>query len=236
MMTCITQPVAEEKRIRILLIDDNALIRDLFHEILRFYTVCIFDVTEAGDSTTGVAMAMACPPDIVIVDLLLHDGVGGMATMRKIKELFPDCKFLVWSCVAHRIPLAELLLNGANGAMLKEEAVHDVIQALEIILDGGSYFSPALVDKRAATPPQPIDERVARLKDFTDSEREVFDLMGKECSNDEIMEQRCISRRTLCNERQHIMDKLDIHKYADLVLFAIHVRRMVNLEDEGIGK
>jgi two-component system response regulator NreC len=180
---------------------------------------------------------MACPPDIVIVDLLLNDGVGGMATMRTIKDLSPDCKFLVWSCVADRIPLAELLENGANGAMLKEDAVHDVIPALITILAGGTYFSPKLVDKYTHPAPlDPFDERVARLKDLTVSEREVFDLMGKECSNDEIMERRCISKRTLDNQRQQIMNKLEIHNAVELLLFAIRVRRMVNLEDEVIGK
>jgi DNA-binding NarL/FixJ family response regulator len=237
MMTSNTQPVVEKKSYRILLIDDEALIRDLFSEILKCYAGCTFEVAEAGDGATGVALAVACPPDIVIVDLLLNDGVGGLATMRKIKELFPDCKFLVWSCVAHRIPLAKLVENGANGAMLKEDAVHDVIPALITILAGGSYFSPKLVDMYTHPAPlDPFDERMARLEDLTISEREVFDLIGKECSNEEIIEQRCISRFTLYKQRQRIMDKLDIHNAVDLAIFAVRIHRMAIFEDEVIGQ
>ena len=201
---------------RVALIDDHALFREGLRVVIG--QVGRLEVTgEAASVRDALELAAGPALDIAVVDVALPDGSGASVT-RELRRLQPRCKVLVLSMIAEPYQVAELLRAGASGYALKSQPTDEILEAIRVVLAGERYLAPRLPrahvdDLVAANTAGPVDQLSPR-------EREIFDLLVRDQTNDRVAAQLYISARTVETHRQNIMDKLRAHSIVDLVRLA----------------
>ena len=208
------------KTLRILLADDHKLVRQGLRKILEErpnWTV----VAEAADGREAVCCAERYAPDVAVIDVAMPR-LNGVETTREIRRLVPDTRILILSMYADEAYVTQILKAGAAGYMLKDSADVALLQAVNDVSQGKSFLSPAVarlmqddyVYLRG-------DTAVDRYGSLTKREREIFQLVAEGMSNKEIASLLSISASTVETHRAHIMDKLDLHSVAEIVLHAV---------------
>jgi len=216
------------KKIKILVIDDHAVVRSGLRLLLAAEPE--FQVVgEAGNARDAVFEARALKPDVILLDVVMP-GESGIEVLPKLKKEAPDSKVLVLSMQDDPRYVREAFAQGANGYVLKEAADAEVVAAVREIADGGSYVHPVLGARMVAADAQ---ARAAAESDpLSDREREVLRLLALGHTNQEIAKQLFISVRTAETHRAHIMQKLNLSTRAELVRHAI-AHGMLE-EDDGV--
>ena len=207
--------------VRILLADDHTLVRAGVRRILETQP----GITVAGEVSDGDAaldFLRASPVDVLVLDLTMP-GTDGFEVLRQVKATLPGMKVLVLTMHANAEYVARAVQDGADGYLLKDSAVQDLVAAIEAVQAGRAYYSPPvqrelseLLRARSA-PPRPMDT-------LTDREREVLRLVVKGLSTKEIASQLDISTRTVETHRANLMRKLNLKSVALLTQFAIRER------------
>ncbi|MEO8702362.1 MAG: response regulator transcription factor [Kofleriaceae bacterium] len=167
-------------------------------------------------AATGLALAASLKLDVALVDMVMPDG-DGIAFTAALHALQPDCKILGLSMVDEPLRVAEMVRAGASGYALKTESAPAILAAIRTVLGGVEYFSPSLSRTQLTQLETRGAHSVFRL---TPREREIFELLIRGQSNDEIATSRFISRRTVETHRQRILRKLDAHSVVELVHIA----------------
>ena len=203
---------------RVLLADDHNLVRAGVRRILEAHPG-LRVVGEVADGAAALALIAREPVDILVLDLSMP-GMDGFETLRRVRTLKPDLKVLVLSMHADAEYVARAVREGANGYLLKDSAVQDLVRAIETVRAGGVYHSPEvqrelteMVRGRTAVP-GPLDELTAR-------EREVLRCIAEGLGTRDIAEKFGISARTVETHRANLMRKLTVHSVAQLVRIAI---------------
>lgn len=208
-------------KLRLLLGDDHTLLRQGLRKILEEKPEWEV-VAEAGDGREVVRQAIALRPDVVILDIGMPQ-LNGIEATRQIVKRLPDTHVLILSMHSADAYVARALQAGAKGYLLKDSAGKDLIRAVATVAAGKSFFSPAVAKLM-------LDDYVRRVAATTvvdkyDSlskrEREVFQLVAEGRSNKEVSELLAISLATVETHRARILDKLDVHNTAELVLYAV---------------
>jgi len=208
------------KDFTIFLADDHAILREGVRLILSQAKNCVV-VGEAGDGRVALEQIEELLPDLAVLDISLPS-LSGVEIARKLRKYHPEMKILVLSRHDNAEYVDELLKQGIHGYVLKEDAGSDLLKALEVIRKGETYLSPrittqlmtGLEGKRARSTMDPF-------KLLSSREREVLKLIAEGKSNMKIAQALWISAKTVKVHRANIMKKLDAHKVADLVKFAI---------------
>lgn len=206
--------------IRVLLVDDQELIRAGLRGILR--PRFGFDVVgELGDGEGVVGAAEALQPDVVVMDVRMPgtDGVTATARLRSSEVTTP---VLVLTTFDDEEILAGALRAGAAGFLLKGVPAEDLQRAVRTVAEGGSWLDPAVTgrvlsayrDGPAATLP---DTALAVL---TPREREVLELLGAGLSNSEIADRLTLGQGTVKTHIGHVFAKLELRDRAAAVVFA----------------
>jgi two-component system, NarL family, response regulator NreC len=207
--------------IRILLADDHTVVRQGLRKIIEAQPGWSV-VAEAGNGREAVRQAEDLEPDIAVLDIGMPE-LTGIEAARQISRKVPSVRILILSMYSQESYVVEVLQAGARGYLLKDSADVDLIRAIKAISQGKSFFSPAVAKVM-------LDDYVRRLaqKGITDRydalserEREIFQLIAESRSNKEIAERLCISVSTVETHRAHIMEKLDVHSAAEIVLYAV---------------
>lgn len=212
------------KPTRIFLADDHAILREGLKHILNTLPGCEV-VGEAGDGQQALEQIEQLKPDIAVMDISMPV-LTGIEVTRRVRRYYPDIKVIILSRHDNEEYVYQLLQYGVHGYIVKEEAGDDLIRAVEAVLQGETYLSPRIAKKvvsdfRAGgrtSREGPISEQFSVL---TNREREVLKLIAEGLSNEEIARALWISPRTAKVHRANIMKKLDVHKVADLVKYAI---------------
>ena len=191
----------------VLLVDDHPLFRQGLAVALRRETDLVV-VGEAGNAEEALELARRVAVDIAIVDMLMPT-TSGIGLSSALFELQPGCKVLILSVIDDPGLIADVLRAHACGYAIKTQDTADIIGAVRQVLGGLRYLPPmvsrdAIEEELAASGPQPL-ERLTRR------EREVFELLIRGYSNDEIATSLTISRRTVETHRQRVMNKLSAH-------------------------
>jgi len=206
---------------RILLADDHTLMRQGLRHILEGHSD--FDiVAEASSGIEAVDAAREHHPDVAIVDVAMKELNGIEATSQILKHS-PQTAVVILSMYSDERYVLRAVKAGARGYILKNSAGDELIQAIIQIQKGMAFFSPAVA--------QIFQNGYARLKDvsgvndrfelLTDRERQVYQLLAEGNSNKEIAKRLNLSLHTVETHRWRIMEKLDLHSTADLVLSAV---------------
>jgi two-component system response regulator NreC len=214
-------------KLRLLLGDDHALLRLGLKKILEERPEWQV-IAEAGDGRTAVRLALELSPDVVILDIGMPMLNGIEATKQIIRRL-PNCGILILSMHADEAYVTQALRAGAKGYLLKDSAGTDLIRAVTAVATGKSFFSPAVAKVM-------LDDYVQRLAEkgvddrydlLSEREREILQLVAEGHSSKAVAELLSISPATVETHRAHILQKLDVHSTAELVLFAVR-RRIIS--------
>ena len=210
--------------IRVLLVDDQALVRTGFRMILDGEDG--MDVVgEAQDGAQGVEAAVRLRPDVVVMDIRMPVQDGIEATRRIVREgRAPWARVLVLTTFDADENVVEALRAGASGFLLKDVAPADFVAAIRIIAAGEALLAPTvtrrLLDRFADRLPPVNDERAAALRDLTERELEVLRLVGRGLSNREIADRLVLAEPTVKTHVSHVFDKLDLRDRAQAVVLA----------------
>jgi len=204
------------KRIRILLADDHAVVRQGFKMILSAQPDMEI-VGEAGNGHEAVALAENLKPDVVVMDVAMPE-LNGIEATRRLAESVPHARVVALSMHKDSVYVREILRAGARGYLLKDSVAGDLVSAVRAVAQGEGYLSPAVSDavlndyRRHVT--NPIDLLTSR-------EREVLQMLAEGKTNKEIATMLNLSVYTVEAHRGRIMEKLNMHSINELVRFAL---------------
>jgi DNA-binding NarL/FixJ family response regulator len=208
-------------RIRILLADDHTVVRQGLRKLLEERPDWEV-IAEAGDGREAVRLAEQHEPDVAILDVAMPL-LNGIEATRQITRRVPATRVLVLSMHADEAYVTQILQAGATGYLLKDSADVDLLNAVAEAAQGRSFFSPAITRVM-------LDDYVRQLADrgvtdryeaLSEREREIFQLIAEAKANKEIAALLNISPSTVETHRAHIMEKLDLHSAAEIVLYAV---------------
>jgi two-component system, NarL family, response regulator NreC len=207
--------------LRILLGDDHRLLRHGLRKILQERPDWEV-VAEAGDGREAVRQALALQPDVAILDIGMPL-MNGIESTRQIVRRRPDTHVLILSMHANEAYIIQALKAGAKGYLLKDSADTELIRGVEVVASGKSFFSPAVAKVMLDDYVRHLAEKgiADRFDSLSEREREIFQLVAEGRSNKEIAELLSISPTTIVTHRAHVLQKLDVHNTAELVLYAV---------------
>lgn len=203
------------RKIRILLVDDHAVVRQGFKLILNQQP----DMEVIGEASQGreaIEFATTLRPDLVIMDIAMPE-VNGVEATRRIIEQNPDTKILILSMHKDVVYVRETLRAGAKGYLLKESIDHDLLRAVRAVAGGHSFLSPEVsrtVLEEYQQTEDPFDLLTAR-------ERQVLQMLAEGKVAKEIATELDVSVYTVDAHRGRIMKKLGLRSSTDLVRFAM---------------
>ena len=200
--------------IRILLIDDHAVVRAGYHRFLE----CSADVSviaEAADAEQGYAQFRRYKPDISILDLSMP-GAGGLTLIRRIVAHAPLARVLVFSMHEEAVFAARALQAGARGYVTKNSAPETLVEAVHHVYAGRSFLSPDIAQRLALGGGNVDPLAVLSAKEF-----EVFRLIAEGQSVADIAAALSLSQKTVSNYQTQIKEKLGAATTAALVHVAL---------------
>jgi DNA-binding NarL/FixJ family response regulator len=208
-------------KLTILIGDDHTLVRQGLRKIIEEQPDWSV-VGEAGDGREVVRKALQLKPDVIIVDIGMPLLNGIEATSQLTRRL-SEARVLILSMHLDEAYITRSLQAGARGYLLKDSADIDLVRAVTAVANGKSFFSPAVARIM-------LDDYVQHLADkgiedrydsLSEREREVFQLVAEGYTGKEVASLLDISPATVETHRAHIMEKLDVHTTAELVLRAV---------------
>ncbi|HJZ95131.1 MAG TPA: response regulator transcription factor [Candidatus Solibacter sp.] len=209
------------KSIRILLADDHTVVRKGLRLLLESQPG-LSVVAEAADGRTAVALAERETPDVVVMDVAMPQ-LNGIEAARQITAKHPQIAVVFLSMHSDESYVLKALKAGARGYLLKDSAEHDLIQAVRAVKEGKSFFSPAISKMLVEDYMRELQER--QIEDsydlLTTREREVLQLLAEGKSNKEVAAVLNLSLYTVETHRGNILQKLNLHNGAELILYAI---------------
>jgi two-component system, NarL family, response regulator NreC len=204
------------KRIRILLADDHAVVRQGFKMILAEQPDMEI-VGEAGNGREALALAESLRPDVVVMDVAMPE-LNGIEATRRMSEAAPHTRVVALSMHKDSVYVREILRAGARGYLLKDSVAGDLVLAVRSVARGEGYISPAVsnavLDDYRRHVTNPIDTLTSR-------EREVLQMLAEGKTNKEIAGILNLSVYTVDAHRGRIMEKLNLHSINEMVRFAV---------------
>ena len=207
----------EEGPIRVLLVDDHAVVRRGlrgFLELLKDFDV----VGEAENGREGVAAADRLVPDVILMDLLMPE-MGGLEAIAAIKQAHPEIEIVAVTSFIEEEKVTTALEAGASGYLLKDAEAEEVAQAIRAAYNGEVHLDPAvsrlLAQRlRARKDAEPVEPLTAR-------EKEVLAQLAKGASNKEIAYELGITERTARTHVSNILGKLALASRTQAALYAV---------------
>ncbi len=205
--------------VRVLLADDHTLVRAGLRKLLE--SVPGFEVVgEAGDGLALLALAEQLQPQLVLMDIAMP-GLNGIEATARILKSWPAIRVLILSMHQNEEYVRQALRHGAVAYLLKDAAPLELELALQAVLRGETYLSPA-VSKGV------VQDYVQRLRGddqpaaaLSPRQREVLQLIAEGQSTKEIARRLDLSIKTVETHRSQLMKQLDIHEVAGLVRYAM---------------
>lgn len=209
------------KKIKVLIVDDQQLIRDGLEMILSVYEhIQVLGTAENGKES--ITKMSQLHPDVILMDIRMPIMDGVKAT-KLIKERDPECKVIILTTFDEDDYIFEALNNGANGYLLKDVKSDEIVKGIETAYAGETLLEPkvatkivrALTNQNHTTTEKKID---LRLRELTARELEIAKLVSQGKSNKEISQELCITEGTVKNHLTKILSKLEVRDRVQLAL------------------
>jgi len=207
-----------ERAKRIVIVDDHPLFRKGLEQLINSSDDAFNICGEAGDAAEGMSVIRQLKPDLAIVDLSLP-GANGIELIKNIRAEFRKLPVLILSMHDESLYALRALRAGAQGYVMKQEALENVIVAIREVLAGRPYLSTQMSAKlitnfaSGSTQADPTDK-------LSDRELEILELIGKGRDVHEISDALHISRKTVETHRAHIKEKLNLKNAREVNRFA----------------
>lgn len=207
--------------IRVLLADDHGLLRKGVRSVLAEDAEIVV-VGEAHDGPQAVRMAQELNPDVVIMDIAMPR-LNGLEAATQIARKSKRTGILILSMYADEEYLMRAVSAGVRGYLLKDSAEPDLARAVRAVAGGKTFFSPVIADML-------FDDYALRLQRhelqdsyglLTDRERQVLQLLAEGMTNKEVASTLTLGVSTVETHRLNLMQKLNLHNTAELVLYAV---------------
>jgi DNA-binding NarL/FixJ family response regulator len=207
--------------VRILVADDHGVVRKGLRLILERHDG-LEVIGEAADGREAVRLAEELSPDIVIMDVGMPQ-LNGIDATAQILHRNPRAGVIILSMHSDEGYIVRALSAGAKGYLLKDSAEEDLIQAVRIVAQGRPFFSPRITQTL-------LDDYVRQLRQkglqdsydlLTEREKEVLQLISGGKSNKEVATILGLSVYTVETHRTNLMQKLNLHNTAEIVLYAV---------------
>jgi DNA-binding NarL/FixJ family response regulator len=208
-------------KIRILVADDHGIVR----KGLRFLLERQEDlevVGEAGDGREAVRMAEELDPHIIVMDIAMPR-LNGIDAAEQVLRRSPETSIIILSMYADEEYLTRALTVGVKAYLLKDSAEVDLVRAVRAVAAGKSFFSPVIAKALAEDYVRQLQSK--GLQDsfelLTPREKEILQLLAEGKSNKEVATVLDVSPYTVETHRMHLMQKLNLHNTAEIVLYAV---------------
>jgi two-component system, NarL family, response regulator NreC len=207
--------------VRILLGDDHTVVRQGLRKILEEQPAWQV-IAQASDGRQAVQQTLALLPDVAVLDIAMPL-LNGIEATRQIVRRAPAVRVLILSMHAEEAYVTEAVQAGAKGYLLKDSADSDLVRGVAAVAAGTSFFSPAAAKVMLDDYLRHLSQKgiVNRYDALSEREREVLQLIAEGRSSKEVAEVLSISPATVETHRTHILQKLDVHNTAELVLYAV---------------
>jgi len=206
------------KKIRILVVEDQNVVREGLVAILNFQTD-IEVVGEAEDGIRAVELAKKTRPDVILLDMVMPRQ-DGLSTIPKLKMAVPDSKILILSSFAESDKVFQAIKAGAMGYMLKDSTRVQVLQAIRDIASGEAQLQPSMAMKVIHEFNRPSEGSVMN-QSLTRRELEALQLIARGFSNQEIATALVVHERTIAKYVSNILYKLHVSNRTQAALYAI---------------
>ena len=208
-------------QLRILLGDDHTIVRHGLRKILDAQSDWLV-VADVGDGREAVRQTESLHPDVVILDIGMPL-LNGIEATRQITKRWPNIQVLILSMFSDEAHITQALEAGARGYLLKDSADADLIRGVSAVAARKSFFSPAVASVMLDDYVKHLADKslVDRYASLSEREREIFQLVAEGRSSKEVAQLLSISPTTVETHRARIMQKLDVHNTAELVLYAV---------------
>ena len=202
----------------VVLADDHDLVREGIARLLESFGD-IEVVAHAGDGHQAIQQVQKHQPDLVFLDISMPK-LRGIEVIKYVRRLSPKTKIIVLSMHNKEKYIQEAIQSGAEAYLLKESAIHELQQAVECVLSGGTYTSAQISQQLFNT----LEQNNNKL---TERERHILKLLAEGHSTKKIAELLFISPKTVETHRHRINRKLQVGSIAELVKYAIREELIV---------
>jgi len=210
------------KKIRLLLIEDNRLLKDGILTILKPHKD-IDIISSSGDGKNTLLKIKQLKPNVVLLDLGLRSQ-NSLHVVEIVKKDFPEAKIIVMDLAPVQADILQYVKAGANGFILKDASLKDFLITIRTVADGSTVLPPLLVDSLfSQIVEHAVKDGKPKLKEavrMTKREREVIILLSEGMSNKEIGQKVRISTYTVKSHIHNIMEKLALHTRLEIAKYS----------------
>ncbi len=210
------------KKIRLLIIEDNRLLRDGIFSILKPHKDIVI-IAASGDGRNTLDKIKQLKPNVVLLDLGLRSQ-NSLHVVEIVKRDFPLAKIIVMDLAPVQADILQYVKAGANGFILKDASLNDLLITIRAVADGSTILPPLLIDSLFS---QIIEHAVREGKTkikaavrMTTREREVVSHLGEGMTNKEIGQKMRVSTYTIKSHIHNIMEKLALHTRLEIANYS----------------
>lgn len=210
--------------IRVLIVDDQALVRAGFRMILEAQPD-LEVVGEVGDGSAAIDAVRTLRPDVVLMDIRMP-GVDGIEATRRLTEAGVPGKIVILTTYDLDEYVFDALAAGASGFLLKHVPPEELVRGVRVAASGEALLAPSITKRlieEFAKQRAPVRASGTDLKTLTDREREVLTLLGRGLSNPEIAKELKVGEATVKTHVAHVLDKLELRDRVQAVIFAYEI-------------
>lgn len=206
------------KKIRILVVDDQAVVREGIVAILSLQTD-IEVVGEAEDGIQAMELARKFKPDVILLDMVMPRQ-DGLTTIPKLRQMTPDSRILVLTSFAESDRVYQAIKAGALGYMLKDTTRTQLLQSIRDVANGQASIHPSIAMKVIHEFDHPSESTLTN-ETLTRRELEALRLIARGLSNQEIATELVVHERTIAKYVSSILNKLHVSNRTQAALYAI---------------
>ncbi|GAB6261880.1 response regulator transcription factor [Photobacterium sp. 53610] len=206
-------------KIQVLLVDDHQVVMEGFKARLDNETN-IEVVATAVNGAEALKQAARHRPDVVLMDISMPE-MNGIEATRFFRRDYPDIKVLILTMHDNREYILQVMQAGASGYILKEVSAEEMVQAIEAVHQGGSYFCRLVAETLFSAPIEQSAPAAMAVTALSRREETILRLVALGKSSKKIAQELGISTRTVETHRQNIKHKLNMSSTAELTAYAV---------------